>query len=364
MKDKTIVLPSKDSINDDEWKLYACFQLYRVLEQYEKSWNMEGFIYSLINRETIAFFSFGYWYNNKTEWDLYKYFFHIAKQANIKIKAVIDEAVCDTPYHPIEFFWYTQDEIFKRWYNEAEKWSIIFDKIIPEKFFDHYDFPILGISPILEWENFTESKKKILEHIDMYLGKYTNPKWYEDLKMSYKKQRNIMFEKILNFYEFSDLDEMTLHSKIFSRHEGFSLTFNAILFWRLGYIEINDNHLGDFLEENIELYFEHNWKEKENCIFPIRLEEKFKVILLWFWEIKNLIMDKIFDEEYKKISILKKWWNLYMLHWEKEIDGDNIRFIELQKQYPYSEISAKNHNGKLIKYEVKEKIKLVKSKQE
>ena len=66
-----------------------------------------------------------------------------------------------------------------------------------------------------------------------------------------------MFEKILSFYEVSGLDEMTLQSKIFSRYQGFSLTFNTLLFWRLGYVEINDNYSDNSLENGIELYFEY-----------------------------------------------------------------------------------------------------------
>ena len=47
-----------------------------------------------------------------------------------------------------------------------------------------------------------------------------------------------------------------------------------------------------------------------------------------------------------------------MMEGEKEIEVGNTKFVDLQKQYPYGEISAVNHWGKAKKYKVKEKIKL------
>jgi hypothetical protein len=76
------------------------------------------------------------------------------------------------------------------------------------------------------------------------------------------------------------------------------------------------------------------------------------------WEVKNMILDKIFDEDYKRISITRKHWELHMMEWELEIEAGMTKFVDLQKQYPYGEISAVNHWGKAKKYKVKEKIKL------
>ena len=44
--------------------------------------------------------------------------------------------------------------------------------------------------------------------------------------------------------------------------------------------------------------------------------------------------------------------------------ADGTKFVELQTAYPYSEIKAKNHDGKIMKYEVREKIKLDQSGKE
>ncbi len=81
-------------------------------------------------------------------------------------------------------------------------------------------------------------------------------------------------------------------------------------------------------------------------------------ILEGMWEVKNTILDKIFDEDYKRISITRKHWEFHMMEGEKEIEVGNTKFVDLQKQYPYGEISAVNHWGKAKKYKVKEKIKL------
>ncbi len=43
---------------------------------------------------------------------------------------------------------------------------------------------------------------------------------------------------------------------------------------------------------------------------------------------------------------------------EKEIEKHDIKFVDLQKKYPYAEITAVNHDGRSKKYKIKEKIKL------
>lgn len=73
---------------------------------------------------------------------------------------------------------------------------------------------------------------------------------------------------------------------------------------------------------------------------------------------KEILLQSLYNENILWFSVQKKWWSAYMLENKRMVHGDAIRFVELQKQYPHSEIIAKNYSGKTMKYEVKEKIKL------
>ena len=111
-------------------------------------------------------------------------------------------------------------------------------------------------------------------------------------------------------------------------------------------------------EENIE-YWEYA-KDGERILdylFTVRLTDAFTKILDTSLVQNELLMESIFNEKYKKITVLKKNGKPYLL--ERNIEkGEHSTFIELQKKYPHSEIKVKNYNGKTTKYEVKEKIKL------
>ncbi len=47
-----------------------------------------------------------------------------------------------------------------------------------------------------------------------------------------------------------------------------------------------------------------------------------------------------------------------MMEGDKDIPSEGVKFIDLVKQYPHSDIKTKTQHGKITKYEVKEKIKL------
>lgn len=79
---------------------------------------------------------------------------------------------------------------------------------------------------------------------------------------------------------------------------------------------------------------------------------------------KDLLIETIFSNMYTKFSITKKNGEINLLERDIQFSWDSVKFVELQRQYPHSEIKAKNYEWKISKYEVKEKIKLNKNEQE
>lgn len=72
---------------------------------------------------------------------------------------------------------------------------------------------------------------------------------------------------------------------------------------------------------------------------------------------KDMLIETAFSSMYTKFSAIKKNGEIKTLERDVEFSWDEVKFVELQKQYPHSEIKAKNYKGKVTKYEVKEKIK-------
>lgn len=70
------------------------------------------------------------------------------------------------------------------------------------------------------------------------------------------------------------------------------------------------------------------------------------------------IKDMIANTDYKKITLLK-WQDgqVNFIEWEQHIDAEGTKFVDLKNQYPFSDITAVNHDGKTMKYTIKEKIK-------
>lgn len=372
-----------ESLRANEWACYMCLFL-SVLMKWKKpepishnpllkdiSWN-KPLPFDGSTQEHIFFTSLINYNLCPNPNNAYKYFFHLSKAIKMKFDTVRQWQLEE---FPIETLWYTKKEIEKQWYTEKNEWNIIFDRLLDETILKEKSLPMLSLKTI------TPPKAEILEIvIDEYIRLFMEWKWSPKDLMPYQKLRNTIFQKISEAYEIMGVDIFHIQEKTFDRYKGFSLTYAIAMLWRLGYIEILDIQTvteewvqsipSKYSKEKGGVYLDIDeaeterlrglFKEKRmiNHIFQIKLTEKFKEVLKGFWEIRDIILDKIFDEEYKKISLTRKWWAFYMLEGELEIETEGTKFVDLQKKYPYSEISTDNHWGKAKKYIVKEKIKL------
>lgn len=74
------------------------------------------------------------------------------------------------------------------------------------------------------------------------------------------------------------------------------------------------------------------------------------------------IKDAIANTEYKKVTLLK--WpdgQVERIDGERHINGDDVRFVDLQNTYEHSHIETSVYDGKVNKYIVTEKIKVDKN---
>lgn len=72
----------------------------------------------------------------------------------------------------------------------------------------------------------------------------------------------------------------------------------------------------------------------------------------------NSLLNLVINDKYKKISIEKdNFWKVFITK-EFDIDWKNNKVFDLKNKYKFSDIKAIVHNWKIIKYKIKEKIKL------
>lgn len=184
------------------------------------------------------------------------------------------------------------------------------------------------LDSFVEWFNingfsFQDAKKLLYKILLSYIGIFRN----EDLIRLKTEDCNIELDRDL-----------------FGTDWRFPLAHILLVFQKLQYIKVkNSPYLGTS-------YSVH--------ILPIFLE-----ILLAHKNLEDIILDSFIDKKYKEVRIFEQKSSI---HIERHIDivWDETRFVDLQKQYPHSDIKAKNYNGKTTKYEVKERIKLNNIEQE
>ena len=161
----------------------------------------------------------------------------------------------------------------------------------------------------------------------------------------FRIHKDIIYNKIENLYNLN-WEKFEIIDKYFQGKDKVFFIKAIISFYYLWFIDILDFYME---KDNIwNIYY----------VFWITIKGKLKEIIENISEIKISILNKVFDQEYKQITIKKKNWKLNMLEWDLEFDWTDIKFIDLKNKYPHSKIEADNYNWNISKYKVKEKIKL------
>lgn len=195
----------------------------------------------------------------------------------------------------------------------------------------------IGDSSNAEW---IIGKLKYCE-VPEYLVIYPNTKW---------KMVNDIF-RILATSIYEDG-----HKLLFTIIEEFlsPLSFNSIEEWIK-----QQEHFSWFL--NYDGYEIRKWKvsllESGKDMYDVYYESKTgeRIDVKEYDKIKDMIA----NTDYKKITLLK-WQDgqVNLIEWERHIDTDSTKFVDIPKAFPFSDISTSIHEWKGTKYIVNEKIKL------
>ena len=196
------------------------------------------------------------------------------------------------------------------------------------------------------WDSWNaQSIIEILEECNIpdYLIIYPNTKW----RMVY----DIFKVLSTSIYE-------EWHRLLFSVIETFliPIRFSSIKAW----IE-TQNHFSEYLAYDWYIIDKGKvkalWNKKDMYDVYYESKEGKRIEINEYEKIKDIIS----NTEYKKVTLLKwKDWNIDFIEWERHIDSSKTKFVELQNDFPYSDINSSIHNWKTSKYIVNEKIKLKK----
>lgn len=155
-----------------------------------------------------------------------------------------------------------------------------------------------------------------------------------------KKQIINTFSYLYSIYG----DEFEINERMFNKKGRVSFLEMVISYYYLGFIEITSCGLW--------------WDGEILQVYWLRILPRLREVLDEVEHQREILLDRVFDEKYTEIKIKKKKWGSLFVESQTEYSSEEIKFVELQKKYPHSDISAKNYNGKVQKYIVKEKKKL------
>jgi hypothetical protein len=180
-----------------------------------------------------------------------------------------------------------------------------------------------------------------------YLIIYPNTKWrmaddlFRVLATSYYEEwHNLLFsiiETYLNPIRFWSIEAGIETQKYYSEY----LTYDGYEIIRGKIVPIKDKR------DMYDVYYESKSGKR------IEVEEYDK------------IKDAIANTDYKKVTLLK--WSdgqVERIDGERHINGDDVRFVDLQNTYEHSHIETSVYDGKVNKYIVTEKIKVDKNERE
>ncbi len=352
----------EETFENEEWELYLLFSLVYYMAWYFRwKWKPNHWFLNIMKEKkdtiNIHWITPKWWSYRKTHF----YLFVLFKELNIK-------ADVDSVKESLELFF----NIWNKWekkkfnYKNVDNDSVyrFLNKEETTIFFEEPLFLLLE-DKFYEWirikNNFDtdENIEKIFTLIDEKIKDFVD--WTLEKNYwvySFNKQKEILLNKLATFqnliWNMFKISEDNFWEKW--NEKSFCYLYFFIFLFRNDYIYISDISSTDEIP-----LFDEKWDylcENEKYSFGVYLKPKIISLIEWWIKLKEVILDKVFDDEYKEITIQKKNWKPYLLEWNLEFIGDENKFIELKKKFPYSKIEVDVHDEKINKYKLKEKIKL------
>lgn len=350
------------TLENDEWELFLLFALAYYMAWYSRwPWDKK---YGFLNmfwkkRDFITFNAITpkWWSFRKTHIHLFSLFKKLWIEVDVNFSK-----------KDIEHFINILNEWEREVFNHYDTKNTLVDRFINKEettvFFSEFLFFFLE-DKFYDWveikNNFNtdENIEKILALIDAKISYFVN--WDLEKKFwvySFDKQKEILLmelAKIQNiFWNMFKISEDNFWKKW--EEQKFCYLYFFIFLFRNDYISIQD--ISPIDDTPI---FDEQWNyecENEKYSLWIYLEPKINTLIDEWGNLKEKVLDKIFDTEYKQITIKKKNWELHSLEGEINIYWDDTKFIDLKNKYPYSKIETEIHNWNTHKYKITEKIKL------
>lgn len=208
--------------------------------------------------------------------------------------------------------------------------------VLPDSIIKKEDWIIKIITPI---------PSEVLDWLKAQLGEYA----YQWGIVNYEQKnivKNVIYWIFLSYYKlYWTQFELDLHELI-KRFPELDILRFIIKLYLTGFIKFEWIWI-QYLSKGYTWY-----------ILNINILTEFEILLQNDTQQIELLIETTFSDIYTKFSVIKKNGDIKLLERDVEFSWDSVKFVDLQKQYPHSEIKAKNYEWKTSKYEIKEKIKL------
>jgi len=352
----------EDTFENEEWELYLLLAILNYMAWYFRwKWKNSYWMWSFLEKKSDLMvpnmLTPKWWSFRKT----YIYLYSIFKKLEIEVET-------DFSLEDIEKY----VNILNKWDKKNIKYKTNNKGL--DEFINKWNSKIFFKEPIFlfledkfyEWievkNNFDtdENIEKILKLIDEKIENFVS--WELSKKYwlySFNKQKEILLNKMAinqnilwNMFRVSEdsfWDEWNKNS--------FSYLHFFTFLLRQKYIKISELYSVDdtpIFDEKLDYLCEN-----EKYSLMIYLDKSFIDLLRWWINLKETILDKIFDKEVKNILIKKKKnWELHLLEAKMDFIWDENKFVDLKQKFPNSEIKTQNYKWQTHKYEVIEKTKL------
>lgn len=351
----------EESFENEEWELYLLLSLLNYMVWYFKGkWERTYWFWSFLEEKKEVMIpnmlTPKWWSFQKTYIHLYFIFkeLEIEAETNFSIEDIESYIWVINKWDKKELKYETKnkdlDEFINKWNTKIFFKEPIFLFVKPE-FYEWIE--------IKNNFNTEENIEKILQLVDEKVANFVSWKLSEKYWLyNFNKQKELLLNKMsINQNIFWNMFRVSEESfwEVWNKNSFAYLHFFAFLL-RENYIKISELYSVDDTP-----IFGDAWDylcENEKYSLMIYLEDSFIDLLKWWTNLKETILDKVFDTEVKNILIKKKKnWDLNLIEAKREFIWDEAKFVELRKKYPNSDINTKNYKWKTQKYEITEKIK-------
>lgn len=352
-----------DTLENKEWELYIAMGLFNHMDIYLNPREGESYYAKTIQsldelsvphflEKTIHLREFipDGWGLKKT----YIYLFKLLAQLDIEVDVVFEKEAYRLFLSHEKCEWL--DEVAFAKFFIQDEWNLMFQ----DDTFWNLSESLLQLVHIRKSFSSSENLKKVenflYDRIDEFVSGDISKRYN---LLPYEKQRGLLMNKFADLYWNSGAT-FNIKFEQFTEYKNIAPVHTLVLLWKLGYIHIyhkttdyltwsitrDGTRLRDYTEDNV------------NSRLHIKITDKAITLLKEIFEVRDIIIDKMFNEDYTQLQIRRKDKKIHILEWRKELAGGSKRMTELMREYPNADITFKNYNGKTNKIIVLERTKM------